>query len=177
MIWQPCSVPDTRKPEVPGRQAAADLPGRPCSVAAGLAMVGDKWSLLIVRELLFGNHRFDQLARNTGAPRDRLTVRLGALTEAGIIERVQYNERPPRYEYHLTAAGRELVPVISALRTWGDKWAVDKPPAIFRHTCGHEFDPVSICRDCGEELRPSTLTPEIRTPGWDMNGPTSLPGK
>ena len=159
--------------EEPDRLAWS-LPGRPCSVAAGLALVGDKWSLLVVRELLFGNHRFDQIARNTGAPRDRLAARLTELNEAGIIERALYNEHPPRYEYHLTTAGRELLPVIHALRSWGDKWAIDQPPAVFRHTCGHEMELVQVCRSCGEELKPRSLTPEIRSPGWDLRGPTPV---
>jgi len=186
LIWQPCCVPDSRTTAATGRPAAgrpaaagspatarpaASLPGRPCSVAAGLALVGDKWSLLIVRELIFNNHRFDQLARNTGAPRDRLAARLGALTEAGVIERVPYNEHPPRFEYHLTESGRDLIPVIGALRTWGDKWAVDQPPVVIRHTCGHPLDAVPICRTCGEELKPRTLTVEVNAPGWDLHGP------
>ena len=150
---------------------AAALPGRPCSVAAGLALVGDKWSLLIVRELIFDNHRFDQLARNTGAPRDRLAARLAALTEAGVVERVQYNEHPPRFEYHLTESGRDLIPVIGALRTWGDKWAVDQPPVVIRHDCGHPLDSVPTCRACGEELKFRTLTAEVTAPGWDLHGP------
>jgi DNA-binding HxlR family transcriptional regulator len=126
-----------------------------------------------VRELIFGNYRFDQIARNTGAPRDRLTVRLGELREAGVIERVQYNEHPPRYEYRLTAAGRDLSPVITALRNWGDKWAVDEPPVVFRHSCGHELDPVPVCRECRGELGMRTLTPEINSPGWDLSGPVA----
>src|SRR6201999_3004584 len=86
--------------------------GRPCSIAAALELVGDRWSLLIVREVHFGNHRFSELARYTGAPRDRLAARLKALVGAGILERREYQESPPRSGYHLTAAGRDLVPVL-----------------------------------------------------------------
>lgn len=163
MIWQPSRVNEQR--------TATSLPGRPCSVAAGLALVGDKWSLLVVRELMFGNHRFGQLVRNTGAPRDRLAARLTELVEAGVLERVQYTDRPPRFEYHLTASGRDLIPVINALRVWGDKWAVEEPPTVFRHTCGHELNRIAICRECGEEIKPSTVDIEVVAPGWSLSGP------
>src|SRR5215470_8885923 len=111
------------------------LPGRPCSVAASLSLVGERWALLAIREISFGNRRFDQIARNTGAPRDRLAARLRALEAAGVIRRVPYSEHPPRYEYELTPAGEELWPVLTALRAWGDKWAVDSPPVAFGHAC------------------------------------------
>ena len=87
-----------------------ELPGRPCSVAAALNLVGEKWALLAVREITFGNKRFDVIARNTGAPRDRLAARLRTLEAAGVIERRLYSEHPPRYEYELTQAGEELRP-------------------------------------------------------------------
>ena len=90
-----------------------ELPGRPCSVAAALNLVGEKWALLAVREIAFGNKRFDAIARNTGAPRDRLAARLRALEAAGVVERRQYSEHPPRYEYELTEAGLELRSVLT----------------------------------------------------------------
>ena len=96
-----------------------ELPGRPCSVAAALNLVGEKWALLAVREIAFGNKRFDAIARNTGAPRDRLAARLRALEAGGVVERRQYSEHPPRYEYELTEAGLELRSVLIALRSWG----------------------------------------------------------
>jgi DNA-binding HxlR family transcriptional regulator len=87
------------------------LPGRPCSVAAALQLLGERWALLAVREISYGNHRFVDIVRNTGAPRDRLATRLRGLVNAGIVERRQYSERPDRYEYRLTEAGAELRPV------------------------------------------------------------------
>src|ERR1700691_383728 len=111
-----------------------DLPGRPCSVAAALNLVGEKWALLAVREITFGNKRFDAIARNTGAPRDRLAARLRALEAAGVIERRPYSEHPPRYEYELTQAGQELRAVLTVLRGWGDRWAGDAPPTAFEHS-------------------------------------------
>ena len=148
-----------------------DLPGRPCSVAATLSLVGEKWALLAVREIAFGNKRFDAIARNTGAPRDRLAARLRALEAAGVVARRQYSEHPPRHEYELTESGRELRTVIQALRTWGDKWAVDSPPAVFGHSCGHDLDQAVICRHCGAEVSPDDLRLRVLAPGWNRQGP------
>lgn len=148
-----------------------DLPGRPCSVAAALNLVGEKWALLAVREIAFGNKRFDMIARNTGAPRDRLAARLRALEAAGVIVRLQYSEHPARYEYELTQAGLELREVLRALRVWGDKWAVDSPPAVFTHSCGHDLDAAVICRHCGEEVDSDDLELSVLSPGWSAQGP------
>jgi DNA-binding HxlR family transcriptional regulator len=149
-----------------------DLPGRPCSVAAALNLVGEKWALLAVREITFGNKRFDAIARNTGAPRDRLAARLRALEEGGVIARRQYSEHPPRYEYDLTEAGRELRTVLTALRAWGDKWAIDAPPpTAFEHTCGRDLDPAMTCRHCGEEVDPDDLKVRVVAEGWTRQGP------
>jgi DNA-binding HxlR family transcriptional regulator len=123
------------------------LPGRPCSVAAALELVGDRWSLLVIRELVFGNTRFSDLVRNIGAPRDRLAARLRSLVEAGIVERRQYSESPPRWDYHLTPAGWALRPVLQALRIWGDEWAVTEPPP---------YDPRMVSR-LAPEAEPSRV--------------------
>src|SRR5258708_15677210 len=121
-----------------------ELPGRPCSVAAALNLIGEKWALLAVREIAFGNKRFDAIARNTGAPRDRLTARLRALEAGGVIARRQYSEHPPRYEYELTQAGRALRSLLTALRAWRSKLANDTPPpSLFAHTCRHQPDPAT----------------------------------
>jgi len=148
-----------------------ELPGRPCSVAAALSLIGEKWSLLAVREITFGNKRFDVIARNTGAPRDRLAARLRALEAGGVVARRQYQEHPPRYEYELTQAGQELGTVINALRGWGDKWAVDSPPAVFDHECGHEFEASVTCRHCGDEVHRDSLKLRVLAPGWTREGP------
>lgn len=155
----------------------ARLPGRPCSAAAALELVGSRWALLTVRELLFGNHRFDQIARNTGAPRDRLALRLRALEAAGVVERRPYSERPIRFEYHLTQAGRDLAPVVGALRAWGDKWAVENPPAVFRHECGHELELVGCCAHCGEPVRLDSVQIESGIAQWTLQGSTSRTGE
>jgi DNA-binding HxlR family transcriptional regulator len=132
----------------------ADQPpgARPCSVAAALDIIGERWSLLAVREIGYGVHRFSQIAAYTGASRDMLADRLRKLEHAGIIERRPYSDHPPRYEYHLTQAGRELFPVMLALRQWGDKWAVDSPAVTLRHSCGHQLEVERTCRHCGEPV-------------------------
>ena len=139
-------------------------PGRPCSVAAALGIIGEKWSLLVIRELAFGVHRFDAIARNTGAPRDILSNRLRRLEAAGVLDKRPYQERPLRHEYRLTPAGNDLRPVLLSLAQWGDRWAVDARPTVFVHECGAELELVHTCRACGGEvtgrdLRARSLTP------------------
>src|ERR1700760_2370155 len=116
--------------------AEQPLAVRPRSVAAPLDILGERWSLLAVREIGYGVHTFAKIAGYTGASRDILADRLRKLEGAGIIERRPYSEHPPRYEYHLTQAGQELFPVMLALREWGDKWAVESPSIATRHACG-----------------------------------------
>lgn len=149
-----------------------NLPGRPCSMAAALNLVGEKWSLLAIREITFGNRRFDQIARNTGAPRDRLAARLRALEAAGVITRRRYSDRPPRYSYELTEAGRDLRTVLTALRRWGDKWADAPAGTAFVHSCGHDIDAAVVCRHCGAEVTPGDVELKILAPGWSRQGPT-----
>ena len=132
----------------------ADLPVgvRPCSLAAALDVLGERWSLLALREIGYGVHRFARIAGYTGASRDILADRLRKLEAAGVIERHQYSEHPPRYEYHLTEAGEELFPLMLALYQWGDKWAVDSPPIIRRHSCGQSVQVDLVCHHCGEPV-------------------------
>lgn len=124
---------------------------RACTAAAALSILGEKWSLLVVRELAYNVHRFDEIARKTGAPRDILTSRLRRLEGAGIIEKRQYHERPVRYEYHLTQAGEELRPVLLSLAQWGARWAAPATVA-FTHSCGETLELVHTCKACGGEV-------------------------
>ena len=107
---------------------------RVCSIADALEVVGERWSLLVLRELGLGVHRFKDIQVNTGAPRETLALRLRKLEEAGVIERRRYCDRPPRDEYVLTAAGRDLLPVLTALREWGQRHVTparhDSPRAL-----------------------------------------------
>jgi DNA-binding HxlR family transcriptional regulator len=132
---------------------------RVCSITDAMAIVGDRYSLLIVREIRYGRTRFTQLLNGTGAPRDVLTRRLRELEEADIVERRLYSERPPRHEYVLTAAGEELHPVLLQLKEWGDRHLnAGSEPVIFQHTCGAEFHATTVCEVCRKPIAAGDLT-------------------
>jgi DNA-binding HxlR family transcriptional regulator len=133
-------------------------PVRECSIANALAVIGERWSLLALREVFFGVRRFDQIQRNTGASRDILATRLRTLVEHGVLRKVQYEQHPPRYEYVLTEAGQGLQPVLQALMQWGDRHVTQgEPPTVWRHSCGAELVTKTVCAHCDEELRPGAL--------------------
>lgn len=118
-----------------------------------LEVLGDRYSLPVLRELFYGNHRFSELAALTGAPRSLLSGRLRTLEDAGVVERQRYSEHPVRHEYHLTPAGADLLPVILALKDWGERHTGDRTPtAVFRHRCGAELHPVAVCAACRGEI-------------------------
>ncbi|MFY9640800.1 MAG: helix-turn-helix domain-containing protein [Rhodomicrobium sp.] len=147
-----------------------------CSLARGLDLIGDWWSPLIIRDLFLNVARFDELVQDLGISRNLLTRRLKSLAEKGVIERAVYQQRPPRYEYRLTEAGRDLVPAILALTAWGDRWARPKEgsPILFVHqTCGHQFEPRVCCSACGEAVSADTVTP-IPGPGGSAGPGTRL---
>src|SRR5436305_540405 len=102
----------------------------------------------VVRELALGVHRFDQIQRNTGAPRDILTNRLRRLEDAGVVERQAYQERPLRNSYHLTESGNELRPILLTLSQWGEKWTAQVNAVDWVHTCGEIVDVTHTCRAC-----------------------------
>ena len=141
---------DIRMDELP-------LEVRPCSLAAALDVLGERWSLLALREIGYGVHRFARIAGYTGVSRDILADRLRKLENAGVIERRQYSEHPPRHEYHFTEAGRELFPVMLALSQWGDKWAVDAPALSRRHSCGEPLVVDLVCHHCGQAVTRDTI--------------------
>lgn len=126
-----------------------------CSLARALDRMGDWWTLLIVRDLFLGVNRFDDLVEDLGISRNLLTIRLTGLAKAGILFRRAYQDRPARYEYQLTEAGRDLVPAILALTAWGDRWAAPEagPPMLVRHQrCGHIIKAAVCCPQCAEKL-------------------------
>jgi len=134
------------------RSSFADMT---CSVARTLEVVGEWWTLLIVRDALLGVTRFEVWQRRLGIARNVLSARLDLLVEHGILERRRYSEHPPRDEYVLTRKGRDLAPVVDSLRVWGDRYtATDGPPVVLVHDdCGHETVAVPHCSHCGERLR------------------------
>lgn len=137
----------------------AETSVRECSVARTLEIVGEKWTLLVVRELLWGNRRFDGIVARTGGSRDILAARLRKLEQHGLVERQPYQERPVRYEYRLTELGASLQPVVNVLREWGDEHLAGEagPPVVFRHSCGATLRAVVVCAACGEEVHGRNL--------------------
>ncbi len=118
-------------------------------------MVGDWWTLLVLRDAFLGVRRFDEFQRDLGIARNILTDRLNTLVDAGILERRKYQDVPERFEYRLTEKGRDLYPVLIGLMQWGDKWAPRKggPPVVLAHNaCDHEVMPVLSCPHCGEHV-------------------------
>ena len=109
-----------------------DYEGQDCSIARALEIVGERWTLLIVRDAFRGLRRFEEFQTNLGVARNVLTDRLNRLVEEGILERVLYNERPERYEYQLTDKGRDLNIALAGLRQWGDQYLSETPPTVLR---------------------------------------------
>jgi len=108
-----------------------------CSIARALELVGERWTLLIVRDALLGLRRFDEFQRSLGVARNILSSRLNRLVSDGVLERIRYQERPERFEYQLTAKGRELAIPVLALMQWGDRHLSEQPPRIARRRGDH----------------------------------------
>ena len=139
-----------------------------CSVAQSLEIVGEWWTLLIVRNMLMGQRRFEEIQADLGIARNILSDRLSTLVEHGIVDRVKYMEHPDRYEYVLTQKGSDLFPVIAAIMAWGDTWASPGgPPVVFEHSCGHTGPAGAVCAGCGEPLALHTVRAR-RGPGWQL---------
>jgi DNA-binding HxlR family transcriptional regulator len=125
-----------------------------CSIARTLEVLGERWTLLIIRDVFSRRRRFDQIQENLGIARNVLSARLDWLVAEGILEKRPYQENPPRYEYFLTEKGLELWPVMIAMLHWGDRHLSDGgPPLLVRHKgCGGLVDERGICEGCGERL-------------------------
>jgi DNA-binding HxlR family transcriptional regulator len=148
-----------------------DYENQNCSVAGTLELVGERWTVLIVRDAFLGIRRFDDFQRNLGIARNVLQARLERLVEEGIFRRQLYQERPPRYEYRLTRKGVDLWPVVVALLQWGDKHVrSDGPPVVLQHKdCGGEVDAHRMCAKCGAALEAWDVEPKL--------GPGALPSQ
>jgi DNA-binding HxlR family transcriptional regulator len=128
--------------------------GQTCSIAGALDVVGERWSLLIVRNVLLGLRRFEEMQENLGIARNVLQKRLARLVEAGVLEKRLYQQRPPRHEYRLTEKGLDLWPTIVALMKWGDRHAAPAgPPVVLEHRgCGGAVDEYRLCERCRASL-------------------------
>ncbi len=147
-----------------------------CSIARALEVVGERWSLLVIRDAFLGVRRFDDFQRDLGIARNVLQSRLERLVEEGILERRLYQERPPRYEYTLTGKGIDLWPVIFGLMKWGDRYAYpDGPPVVLEHRgCGGAVDGHRICIKCGCPLEARDVRPRPG-PGATSDAPDRHP--
>ncbi len=126
-----------------------------CSIARTLEVLGERWTLLVIRDVFDGRRRFDQIQDNLGVARNVLSNRLARLVEEDILEKRRYQERPPRYEYFLTEKGLDLWPVMISMMHWGDRYLSEPegPPMLIRHKrCGGLVDDRGSCAKCGERL-------------------------
>jgi DNA-binding HxlR family transcriptional regulator len=135
-----------------------------CPVARAETIVGDRWTVLVLRELFIGSHRFDEIQAQTGATPQMVTARLKKLETDGLIERWPYSQRPLRYEYHLTEKGKAFYPVILALRAWGETWCKAPGESLAVHfthrVCGHPAGLGPNCEACGQPLQREDLIAE-----------------
>jgi DNA-binding HxlR family transcriptional regulator len=130
--------------------------GQICSIARSLELIGERWTLLVVREVFNGNRKFSEMQRSLGVARNVLTSRLQRLVDEGILERRPYSEKPERYEYFLTEKGLDLWPVMMSLMFWGDRYepVAGGPPmkVVHKGECGGEIDDRRVCTKCGKPL-------------------------
>ena len=154
-----------------------DYPDQICSIARSLEVVGERWSLLIVRDVMNGHRRFDQLQKALGVARNVLSARLQRLLEEDILERRAYQRNPERYEYFLTEKGLDLWPALIALLNWGDRYSPspDGPPMLIVHReCGGAVSDRGICERCGQVLEARDAR-QVPGPGWEAAVSATLP--
>jgi DNA-binding HxlR family transcriptional regulator len=139
-----------------------DVGEMPCSIARTASIIGDRWTLLILRNAFLRMRRFEDFQANLGVTRHLLASRLKRLVEAGILARVPYQQAPLRHEYRLTDKGKALYPVLLALTAWGDAW-MDQgagPPLLYQHhKCGQHTRPLMVCSECHLPLDAHQVTP------------------
>lgn len=149
-----------------------------CSIARATDLFGDAWTALIMRDVLTGVTRFDDIARDLGISRKVLAARLSRLVEEGVLVRERYQERPPREDYRPTDKGKELYPVLLALMTWGDRWCSGSagPPVRIHHlACGRDTTAELTCAECGERVTVDDTT-QLPGPGGRIGPGTRVIG-
>ena len=138
------------------------LAGVACSIARATDLFADAWTALIMRDVLLGVTRFDDIAEDLGISRKVLAARLARLVAEGVLARERYQDHPPREHYRATDKGAELYPVLLALMSWGDRWYADEagPPAlVHHHDCGRDTTPLTVCAHCHEPLTVANTEP------------------
>ncbi len=135
-------------------------PSSACSIEATLDVIGDRWSLLVLRSVFRGNHQFSTLQTELGIARNLLSSRLARLVENEVLTKVEYQRRPKRYEYRLTGKGADLSQALIALMNWGDRWyASGKAPTILTHrSCDAALEQVVVCTACGTDVGPTAIS-------------------
>jgi DNA-binding HxlR family transcriptional regulator len=149
-----------------------DYEGQVCSIAGALELIGERWTLLIVRDLFLGVRRFDDLQRDLGIARNVLRDRLNRLVDEGIVRKRRYQERPERFEYVLTEKGVDLWPVLHSMLTWGDRYAAPEagPATVIEHRgCGGRIDDRRTCEACATVVGPHDIKARP--------GPGAVPGR
>jgi DNA-binding HxlR family transcriptional regulator len=135
-----------------------------CAIARSLEILGEWWTLLIIREAFMGVRRFDDMQSHLGIARNVLTNRLATLVEHGILTRELYQQKPPRYEYRLTEKGLDLYPILLSLMKWGERWVGGKSATVLIHkSCGQRVSPEFRCQHCNETLSAKSIRPEFDT--------------
>jgi DNA-binding HxlR family transcriptional regulator len=138
-----------------------------CSVARTWSVIGERWTMMILRECFRGERRYDHFRSKLGLASGVLNDRLHVLVAEGVLERVRYQERPDRYEYRLTTKGADLYPVLLSLMGWGDKYQNDVPPVRLIHRgCGHPAEPRMTCAHCAEPLSWREMSAEFEPDAW-----------
>ncbi len=141
-----------------------EIDSQVCSIARALAIFGDRWTLLIIRDAFRRVRRVSEFQKSLGITKHRLSDRLNRLVEGEILEKRMYDENRARYEYRLTAKGMDLYPILMSVVNWGDKWACDEDgsPVVFTHSkCGHECHPKMVCDVCDGEILATEIEPGV----------------
>jgi DNA-binding HxlR family transcriptional regulator len=145
----------------------AELAEKHCAIARTWAVIGERWTMMVLRELFRGAHRFDDIQAKLGLGSNVLADRLQQLEADGVLERRRYQDRPVRHDYHLTAKGEDLYPLMLAMLRWGNRYTVDQPPLKLRHKpCRHIVDPLVVCDSCGQELHRHDLRAQFTADAW-----------
>lgn len=142
---------------------------QPCSIARTLAIIGDRWTLLILRNTFLGIRRFDDFQANLGVTRHVLSERLKRLVEHDILKKVPYHDRQERFEYRLTDKGRDLYPIMLSLAAWGDKWLDEgqgAPVYYIHQDCGQRFTPILVCSQCQQSIHTRNVKPQLNADFW-----------
>lgn len=146
-----------------------------CSIARTLSVIGDRWTLLVLRDAFSGIRRFEHFQASLGVTRHLLADRLKKLEREGILRRAKYQDAPPRYEYRLTDKGFDLYPIILSILKWGDTHTAEgeRPVELMHRTCGGAASPKLVCGTCGGELKPRDVQPRAKPGAGQRIAPTT----